>query len=520
MAPRRSEEPKRFEPQPLLTPLNDEALFLLGQLQQERDREMKVREYLKRAAERLTDITGELNDRAYLYKIRHSKIIARRIDARGTENAAEDNTEADARYEEFQQRVAALTKRMDLSIRGVIDDMAWLAKYPETLKTVVEKAHDTTEEQRSNSQTASPTPLRRTRQRAIVDDGYSGDEEQERTEPRSSPRRARQISLFPRIQPVDTPHIQLSTALTQQSRAWASKTLTERYARNNDYRGWYRVLYDANNPGESAPPMPDESLWFAAEEGRGSLSSSHRLRRRHALDRRSRGTSEAGSSDDNDLEIAAEKTRLKCPITLLPYVDPVTSKNCNHSYERDAILSMLTTSTSFVPFTPTQLAELSQLGDKKRSQREGQIRVKQVKCPECNVPLVQDDLVENPALKRRVARLLAQAQKDDIATSDVDNGDDESDGREGIIRGTQKRPVGLGSSPSPTRRHTPNPIKAERESRAAEVGMIPQTQLADEEDRRIPRIASQQERPRPAPQGRERTRRMRHIMDVDDADDG
>ncbi|KIW76551.1 hypothetical protein Z517_08995 [Fonsecaea pedrosoi CBS 271.37] len=540
--------PTQFEPQPLTAPLNDQALRSLSELQQHRDREKKAREPLKKAAEYLTDITGELNDRAYLRRVRHSKEKARRRAAKGVEDGAEGNddpaeAEADARHDEFQRKVEALTKRMDLSIRGVIDDMAWLTEYPATLKAVVEKAQEITEQQRSDFHVQSPP--RRTRQsRRVVDADETGNVDQDDegeaheaegdTEAASS---SHQTRMLPTIHPADSPHVHLSTALTQQVRTWTSKTLTERYAHNNDYKGWYRVLYDAKNPGESAPPMPDESLWFAAEEGRMSFSSSQRRRHRplrEGSQAEATSVTENGSrsGSDDEVEIAAEKTRLKCPITLLPYEDPVTSKNCNHSYERNAILSMLSASSSHALWTPTQLQELSQLSDRQRNRREREMRVKQVKCPECNVLLVEEDLVENPALKRRVARLLAQERRDNIATSDVDGDssgdDDDNENRhrhhnDMDLIGTQRRPVGLGSSsPVPSRsttaRRTAEPIKGERLS---SMSVVPQTQLGEDDgsgggthkNSQSPEPALVPTRPARRGRGRGRNRR---IMDVDD----
>jgi SUMO ligase MMS21 Smc5/6 complex component len=46
-------------------------------------------------------------------------------------------------------------------------------------------------------------------------------------------------------------------------------------------------------------------------------------------------------NDDDDIEIEGEHISLKCPLTLLPFTDPVTSKKCPHSFERNAILPMI-----------------------------------------------------------------------------------------------------------------------------------------------------------------------------------
>lgn len=48
--------------------------------------------------------------------------------------------------------------------------------------------------------------------------------------------------------------------------------------------------------------------------------------------------------DDDDFEVASERISIKCPITLLPMKHPVSSKKCPHSFEKEAILSMINAS--------------------------------------------------------------------------------------------------------------------------------------------------------------------------------
>ena len=50
------------------------------------------------------------------------------------------------------------------------------------------------------------------------------------------------------------------------------------------------------------------------------------------------------AAGDDDLTVASEKISIKCPITLLPMKDPVTSTKCPHSFEKEAILSMINAS--------------------------------------------------------------------------------------------------------------------------------------------------------------------------------
>lgn len=53
------------------------------------------------------------------------------------------------------------------------------------------------------------------------------------------------------------------------------------------------------------------------------------------------GATEPIDDDDEDLAVASERISIKCPITLLPMKDPVTSQKCPHSFEKEAILSMI-----------------------------------------------------------------------------------------------------------------------------------------------------------------------------------
>lgn len=492
-----------FEPQPLAAPLTNRALTSLADLATGDRLDKKLRDHFTAAIDQLTELTGRINDRAYERRVRHEREQARRRQQQqqqqeGEEDGGDTNLEEDAEaerlHQQFQQRVETLTKKMDLSIRAIIDDQTWLEDLPAALRHAVTAARNnacsSTQPQTQTQHTLqSPTPIQST---GDENDQQEGEDDPERKPPaHSSP-------VF------GTPHALLSAALQERSRTWHSKTLTERYAHNNDYKGWYRVLYDAKHPGESAPPMPDERLWFAAEEGRELISTTYHHHHRPTSNTTTTATTTAthrqghsdqqhhaaaeeeeeerdNDEDDEDIEIAAETLRIKCPITLLPYVDPVTSLKCSHSYEKFAIHSMLQTTQDHAPLTREQLAELDRLDRRSdRTRRERELRVSQVKCPECNVPLTAADLKPNPALKRRVQRLLERARRRDVDPDDDDEHEDEDDD---VIPGTQRRPLGLGSSPVPPSsaaaaaatadRKSLRNVKSERQS-----SVIPQTQLS------------------------------------------
>lgn len=97
-----------------------------------------------------------------------------------------------------------------------------------------------------------------------------------------------------------------------------------RYSENNDYIGFKKIIHDARHPEEDAKPLPHPSTWF--------------------LDPTSASDPSPAGNEDDDLEVASERISTKCPITLLPMQDPVSSKKCPHSFEKQAIMGMINAS--------------------------------------------------------------------------------------------------------------------------------------------------------------------------------
>lgn len=92
---------------------------------------------------------------------------------------------------------------------------------------------------------------------------------------------------------------------------------------------------------------------------------------------------------------------MKCPLTLLPFRDPVTSTKCPHSFEREAIHDMIARSNFQIPPPPNR----------------GGRRIRAVKCPVCSIPLTAEDLRSDPVLLRKVRRaeeLSAREEEDQL----------------------------------------------------------------------------------------------------------
>ena len=432
-----------FRPQAPIAPLNHEGQQALAELVRAEVARRRLAACLNDGAKKLTDAAGQLNDRGTDERLRHAKLRAR-----AQANGEEIDEEIVAKYDAFQTKVKDLTQKMDHSIRGIIDGQTWLENVPDVLKSVAAKTGALAEA--TQQMTQGPTPLVTQRNRLEDDEDIEATNELENTEP--------PVAEPP--DPSDAPTALLQSAFAQQSSDWRKKSLTERYANSNEYTGFYRTVYDAKNPGENAPPIPHANLWFAKEENPGKLHMSK------SQARQGRQTEEG---NDSDVEIAAERVSLRCPLTFLPFKNPLTSRKCPHSFEKEAILDMLHLSSEYLPFTADQELELSRIRDRRALDRKKrEIGTQTIKCPVCSCRLTEADLRPDPVLLRKVKRLEAARKRQQNPASDSEEEGDEA------ARGTQRIPVGLDSSPAMRASGMTEAIKKER---ARSSSRIPQTQL-------------------------------------------
>jgi hypothetical protein len=130
--------------------------------------------------------------------------------------------------------------------------------------------------------------------------------------------------------------------------------LINRYT-GNDYSNFKRTVHDAIH-GENGPPVPHASTWFrdGPRHPRRVVSSTD-------------NTGNGSDYSDDEVIIESATTNLKCPLTLLMFVEPWSNKKCPHTYEKAAFLGYFETEAR--AFQP--------------SQRRGPVpSVRQVKCPE------------------------------------------------------------------------------------------------------------------------------------------
>lgn len=167
------------------------------------------------------------------------------------------------------------------------------------------------------------------------------------------------------------------------------------------------MVHNAKFPGDDAPPLPHSSKWFSHLEdpsapGNASTAGSPGQRTR------TRAPREPSPADSDDIAIERERISLKCPLTLLPFREPITSTKCPHSFEREAIYDMIARSDFHY---------------KPPSGR----RVRAVKCPVCSIPLTSEDLRSDPALVRKVRRAAELSARE--AEDQLDESSQQQDGR-------------------------------------------------------------------------------------------
>lgn len=261
--------------------------------------------------------------------------------------------EMEAQFEELQAKVDSMTAQMDKDVRKMIDVDNNIEDMQHTLSDLVKDVSN-----------ASTQRTQRTQR---------GDDEEEYpdfdpTDPTNATQRPLAVSeLF-------------NDRVARAKDRYAAQTLTDRYSRNNHYKGFKQITHDARN---NEDPLPPAHLWFKE-------------------DRPDAGQTALGAEDsDDDLQIAKETVSTRCPLTLREFVDPVTSIKCPHSFEREAITSMIQMPNNHV-------------------RSEGAAAVQ---CPVggCQKLLTLNDIHSDPVIKRKIARL-QKAMRDAEEESDEEGG--------------------------------------------------------------------------------------------------
>ncbi|KAL4932793.1 mRNA capping enzyme-domain-containing protein [Aspergillus undulatus] len=357
-----------------------------------------LKTHIRHAEAKITESAGEVNDRLADAKIKAQRRKERKDRERDASRSMteagdeEGNVDADdgvnedvVRVRELGQSVEDVTRRLDETMRRAIDSGVRVDGLVDILGRLQEEVEASAGAARQQQR------LRRRRRRGENDE----DEEDGLYEATPEPEvDGEEISL----------RRKLEQRMAEDQAKWDDLTLTERYSKHNDYISFKRMVHDAKHPGEDTPPVPNPNTWFAHLE---DPNASRKRRSSSSAAAPSRNTrhqvaheSTQDSDDGNDIAIERERISLKCPLTLLPFHDPVTSTKCPHSFERSAITDMIDRSAQTVPAAAS-------------SSGRGGRRIRAVKCPVCEVVLTNNDLREDPVLLRRVRRAEAARRRDE-----------------------------------------------------------------------------------------------------------
>lgn len=383
--------------QPPAAPLNPAAQRAFANLLQQTHNLRRLQVHIKHAGDTLTDTAGAVNDRASEIRDKYERRKARGgDDPHETGQRAE---EADA----FDDKVGEVTAGLEGQMRAVIDGAAWVNRVHESMQDITQKVGS-----QAATQTQTSTQRSRRGGRAINDD----EAEDAQAYPGVSEPTQSQAD-------VQAPSQLLAKSLKHGKARWEAMTLTDRYAKNNDYVGFFRTVHDARHHGDEAPPVPHPNTWFADDEDITIAKADKRGRKG--------GRQQKQDSDGDDIEIASERISTKCPITLLPFREPLTSTKCPHSFEKSAIMEMI--ASSALHAAPAITSQSQSQG------RRAPMGDKAVKCPVCDLLLTANDLAPDPVLLRKVKRLEAAAEREERGNQS----DDEEDPRAQVTRGTQRR---------------------------------------------------------------------------------
>ncbi|MCJ1245393.1 hypothetical protein MMC30_002597 [Trapelia coarctata] len=371
--------------EPPIHPLNEAAQRALQNLRNTHSLN-SVKTLLAAADKKLSEAAAEINDRSYHRVEKERKRKARRMQQGVEEGEGERRRAEEAR--EFEERADAQTGKIEEGVRGLIDAQARV----EAVEAALGEVHGNVVAGGGliapTQSTLGASQFRQAKRRRMtrVDGDDSEDDESEDEEG------------------CDGENIGVMVALKQKMEEHEGRyqklSLRTRYANHNSYVHFKKLVHDATHPGEDTPPLPHPSTWFPSDPRDAPNASASQSSRNQT-------STQNNEDDESDLEVTSERISIKCPITLRPMNEPVSTTKCPHSFEKKAILEMMERSTMTVD------------GSRWRRGLE-----KALKCPVCGVTLTPSTIREDPILIRKIKRLqAAQAQdpEDDFGSSPSDN---------------------------------------------------------------------------------------------------
>lgn len=271
------------EYEPLSCPVDAKSRRALEELASNRQDTTKYAEQLSKCLKLLSDSVRDTND----------ALVERRSNLKGLRErrgAAADKDERERAAERavarLQGEVPDLTKQSEAGVRQVID---WQVELADTRTALEETAR--------RMEVASTLAASKQRDRREKEGREDDDDDVDDAADVAAPQKT------------------FEDECQKLSADYASKSMYERYALNNDYINFKRMWHDALH-GEDGRPVPDASRWFAEGD-------------------------QDGADEDEDLIVAQEKHSVTCPLSLQVMESPYTSRTCKHTFDKEALSQYL-----------------------------------------------------------------------------------------------------------------------------------------------------------------------------------
>ncbi|RMZ68731.1 F-actin-capping subunit alpha [Pyrenophora seminiperda CCB06] len=336
-----------------------------------------IRKHNTQATTVITNSAASIND-AFRD---HAEYMERRRPKWNAGKSLDEKEEAERIMQELLPQVEEATAKLEESMRAIIDSGIGTQRIEETLDWLRTQGPRQLEEEYQTQR------FQRRSQRDLQSQAAS---QRRRTQNEDGEDEEMDDGPTPGPTPLDGSRIELTgvselfkNRIQAEKDAYTSLSLTTRYARNNEYREFKKMVHDAKF-GDAAAPLGHEDTWFT-ETGSPAPGVTNCTQR-------------GDLNDDDDIIMDRATISTRCPITFQDFVDPVTSAKCPHTFEKNAILEMV---------------------------RRGPIRVGKapaIECPVtgCNQLLTKDDLRSDPILIRKIKRM---QQRDEVPDEEEDSDD-------------------------------------------------------------------------------------------------
>lgn len=256
----------------------------------------RYEEQLKQSITLLTNNVRDINDR-YVRK-NHELDKLRKQKRSQSEDVGEDSeVKQRGRAEEeavvrLREVVPALTAECESAVREVIDLRVELEDGRQAIQATVRKVE--------------------------AESANAANEEQENTEDGAKAEDEDTVMRNARSK-IRGPLKILKNEREKAAADYATRSLEQRYAVDNDYIGFKRLWWDAVHSVDGKP-LPDASRWFTGNNADGN---------------------DGKDDEEEDLVIAEEHISIYCPLSMVVMEEPYTSSACKHTFNKPAIVQFL-----------------------------------------------------------------------------------------------------------------------------------------------------------------------------------